>query len=211
MNFSKEKRKIKEIATKQLTNATNIKVEVETMPYWDEFAVTALVYFTRNGTDYVYHFASEADDITMPYYSVAPTISDALADFMETVESLEMYGRGYVAEWKKNMIDCLVGGFTSDAEYWLDEYDTNNEYELDTANIKDMAEEWAVNSFDEFLQHCEDKSIDPNDVDFDYSSCSEIDSGFNTRCRNSTLYILSNAVTDYDEILDLGYVKKKTA
>lgn len=209
MDFAKEKEKIKEIATKQLTNATNIKVEVETMPYWDEFAVTALVYFTRNGTDYVYHFAHADDDITTPYYSVAPTITKALAYFMESVDSLEMYGIEYVAEWKKNMIDCLISGFTSDAEHWLDEYDTNNEYELDTANIKDMAKEWAVNSFDEFLQNCEDKGIDPNDVDFDYSSCSEITGGFSGR--NSTWYKMANAVTDWDEILDLGYVKKKTA
>ena len=84
----------------------------------------------------------------------------------------------------------------------------NNEYELDTANIEDMATEWAVNSFDEFLQACEDKGIDPNDVDFDYSSCSDITGGFT---RNSTWYTMANAVTDWDEIVDLSYVKKKSA
>ena len=208
IKMEKIKKEIKEIAKQKLNTTADIRVELVTnMEYLPELAVTAMVYYTQNGKDYVYHFAHADDDVNYPYYSMSKTYDVAWARFMDNIKELDLYGYEYVPEWQKNMIAELESGFISDAQYWLDKYDTNNEYELDTENIKDMAKEWAVNSFDNFLIACENKGIDPNDVIFDYSFSSDITDDFKYRSKN--LYILSNAVTDYAEIKDCGYVKKK--
>ena len=91
--MEKIKKEIKEISAKKLNTTADIRVELETnLEYLPELAVTAMVYYSKNGTDYVYHFAYAEDDINLPYYGTGETLGKAQASFMDAVNEMDLYG-----------------------------------------------------------------------------------------------------------------------